>query len=82
MVEVAMVGRHLLRLTFNDGTGKTVDVSPLLSGPVSEPRWDPGYFSQVILDPVCGTVVWPNGADFAPEALRELAAIDGAAAAS
>jgi hypothetical protein len=33
---------------------------------------DPDYFSQAKLDPVCGTVVWPNGADFAPEALYEL----------
>jgi hypothetical protein len=63
-----------LRLAFNDGTEKTVDVRPLLHGPVFEPLRDPHYFSLGQLDPVCGTVVWPNGADFAPEALHELAA--------
>ncbi len=67
-------GPHRLRLAFNDGTQKTVDVRPLLDGPVFEPLRDPAYFAHVRLDPVCGTVVWPNGADFAPEALHELSA--------
>ena len=35
---------------------------------------DPAYFASVTLDPICGTVVWPNGADFAPEALHDLEA--------
>jgi len=30
------------------------------------------YFARVSVDPISGTVVWPNGADFAPEALYEL----------
>lgn len=68
-------GPHLLSLLFNDGTRKCVDVRPLLDGPIFEPLRDPAYFSRVTLDPVCGTVVWPNGADFAPEALRALAAV-------
>jgi hypothetical protein len=71
-----ILGPHLLRLTFNDGTLKTVDVRPLLAGPVFEPLRDPAYFARGQLDPVCGTVVWPNGADFAPEALLELAAVE------
>jgi hypothetical protein len=65
-------GAHLLALVFNDETSKVVDVSPLLEGPVFEPLKDPQYFARAVLDPVCGTVVWPNGADFAPEALHEL----------
>jgi hypothetical protein len=81
IVEATVRWPHLLRLVFNDGTRKTVDVSPLLSGPVFEPLRDPGYFSQALLDPVCGTVVWPNGADLAPEALQRLAAVEEPTAA-
>ena len=58
----------------NDGTRAEVDVRPLLDdGPVLGPLHDPEYFGRAALDPVCGTVVWPNGADFAPESLRALA---------
>ena len=63
-------------VAFNDGTRKTVDLAPLLSGPVFEPLHDPAYFARVQLDPFCGTVVWPNGADLAPEALCALAAAE------
>ena len=75
VVEASVCGPSRLRLAFNDGTRKTVDVSPLLIGPVFEPLHDPAYFSRAELDRVCGTVVWPNGADFAPEALHELTAV-------
>lgn len=76
IVEADVRGAHQLGLVFNDGTRKTVNVKSLLTGPVFEPLRDAAYFSRVTLDPVCGTVVWPNGADFAPEALRELAALE------
>ncbi len=65
-------GGHVLRVTFNDGSTKRVDVRPLLVGPVFLPLRRPEYFARVSLDPLAGTVVWPNGADFAPEALHEL----------
>lgn len=70
--EVEVCGSHSLRLVFNDGTRKSVDVLPLLEGPVFEPVRAPDYFRRISLDPVAGTVVWPNGADLAPEALYEL----------
>lgn len=76
ITESVVCGSRLLRLTFNDGTSKIVDVSPLLSGPIFEPLRDPAFFARAHLDRECGTVVWPNGADFAPEALRELAAVE------
>jgi len=72
IVEVAVCGPHSLDLTFDEGTRKCVNVYPLLDGPIFEPLHEPSYFARVVLDPVAGTVVWPNGADFAPEALYEL----------
>ena len=76
ITESIVCGSRLLRLTFNDGTSKIVDVSPLLSGPVFEPLRDPAFFARAKLDRECGTIVWPNGADFAPEALHELAVVE------
>jgi hypothetical protein len=74
ILEATVCGPHSLRLTFNDGTCKRVNLLPLLDGPIFEPLCDPAYFARVVLDPVAGTVVWPNEADFAPEALYELEA--------
>jgi Protein of unknown function (DUF2442) len=70
--QARVCGPHSVRLIFNDGTAKQVDVRPLLGGPIFEPLQDPAYFATMTLDSICGTVVWPNGADFASEALYEL----------
>jgi hypothetical protein len=75
ITNAAVVGPQILRLSFNDGTVTTVDVRALMDGPIFEPLYDPVYFSKVELDATAGTVSWPNGADFAPEALRELPAL-------
>jgi hypothetical protein len=69
ITKAAVCGPHRLALTFNSGEAKIVDLSQQLFGRVFEPLKDPAYFARAELDPVCGTVVWPNGADFAPEAL-------------
>ena len=79
ILKVAPVGGHFLEIEFSDGLRKRVDVNPLLTGPVFEPLRDPQYFKRVMVDPICGTVVWPNGADLAPEALYDLAASESVA---
>ncbi len=79
ILRATAVADHLLTLEFSDGVRKTVDVTPLLTGPVFKPLKDPQYFGRVVIDPICGTVVWPNGADFAPEALHDLAAVESVA---
>jgi len=70
--EVKVVGKFQLYVVFSDGQKKSVDVRPLLTGPVFEPLKDPDFFAKVEIDPTCKTVVWPNGADIAPEALHAL----------
>jgi hypothetical protein len=70
--EARFCGPLSLRPTFSGGTTEQVNVRPLLDGPIFEPLRDHAYFALVTLDPICGTVVWPNGADFEPEALHEL----------
>ena len=69
------LGDHVLNLTFSTGEERVVNALPLVErvgGPVFAPLRDPAYFARVSVDPVCGTVVWPNGADLAPTALYEL----------
>jgi hypothetical protein len=63
---------YTLRLAFNDGTTKDVDLSGELHGEVFEPLKDTGFFRRVVVNPETGTIEWPNGADFAPEFLHEI----------
>ncbi|MDQ7840805.1 MAG: DUF2442 domain-containing protein [bacterium] len=62
-------GGYRIHLTFNDGLEKTIDFWQWLEGPVFEPLKAPDYFRRFFIDG--GTVVWPNGADIAPETLYE-----------
>lgn len=77
---VRHAGGHRLELAFNDGVRKTVDVTPLLVGPVFEPLRRVDAFGEVSLDEDETTVAWPNGADLAPEALYALPAVKTTAA--
>lgn len=71
VVAVTVPADFVLRLIFDDGVEGTVDLGDELSGPVFEALRDPDYFRRVTVDPEIGTVVWPNGADLAPEVLHD-----------
>ncbi len=62
---------YRLYLEFEDGARGFVDLSDRLFGPMFEPLKDPDLFLLVSLDEF-GAVCWPNGADLAPDALREV----------
>lgn len=71
---VEHLGSYRLRVSFADGTARVIDLEPKLSGPVGpmfEPLRDVEFFASATVDPEIGTVVWPNGADLAPDALHE-----------
>lgn len=63
---------HTLWLRFADGVEGEVDLRGELQGEIFEPLRDESYFRKVRFDPELRTVVWPNGADFAPELLRSV----------
>ena len=64
-------GDFKLWLSFDDGTSGEVDLFNKLSGSIFEPLKDENYFAKVAVDPELETVVWPNGADLAPEFLKQ-----------
>lgn len=71
VTSVEVLGGFNLRLSFDDGTTREVDVEELLRGPVFEPLLnDPNLFAQVKVDEELGTIVWPNGADIDPVVLH------------
>jgi hypothetical protein len=70
VVEAEVIRPYGLRLTFDDGLVRDVDLAGELWGPVFEPLKDPDVFALVTVDHELGTVVWPNGADIAPETLH------------
>lgn len=57
-------------LKFEDGAEGVVDLEPELHGPVFEPLREPEEFKKFRVHPQAKTLVWPNGADFAPEFLK------------
>lgn len=61
-----------LWLVFDDGTAGEVDLDGVLNGPVFDVLKDIDVFKKVAVDPELETVVWPNGADLAPEFLKAL----------
>jgi len=65
------VSGYTVWLRFSDGAEGEVDLSTELHGQVFEPLRNIEYFRRFVLHPELGTLVWPNGADFAPEFLRQ-----------
>lgn len=72
VVSVEHLGGHRLAVSFTDGTEREVDLSGELDGEVFAPLRDESAFAEVYVDAETGTITWPNGADVAPEFLRDI----------
>jgi hypothetical protein len=71
VLEARYLGGFVVWLRFRDGTVGEIDLGPELYGSVFEPLRDPAVFSQFTIHPLFQTLVWSNGADFAPEFLHD-----------
>jgi hypothetical protein len=70
---VRYISDYKLEIGFSDGLRGVVDLEAELYGPMFGPLKNIELFRQAIADPDIHTIVWPNGADLAPEFLYELA---------
>jgi len=72
VTSVKYVSDKIVWLSFDDGASGEVDLEEALIGSVFEPLKGNSEFSKLYFDEELETVAWSNGADFAPEFLREL----------
>jgi len=71
VIKARYVRNYVIHIRFSDGTEGEVDLADALEGEIFEPMKDISYFKCFQVDPELHTIVWPNGADFAPEFLYE-----------
>lgn len=71
VVEARYEQDYVILLRFNDGAEGFVDLRDELEGEMFAPLRDPDKFARFRVDPELETIVWENGADLAPEFLRE-----------
>jgi hypothetical protein len=69
LVDARHIHDFVLWLRFSDGTEGELDLRAELDGPIFEPLRNIEFFKQFRINPDLHTLVWPNGADFAPEFL-------------
>ena len=72
VTEARYVSGFTIWVRFSDGAAGEVDLSGELEGEVFDPLRQPAFFRSFLLHPELHTLVWPNGADFAPEFLHSL----------
>ena len=72
ITDVSYIDDYKLKLKFENGEYKLVDLKPHLEGKIFEPLKDISYFKSVKLNKDIDTIVWQNNADFSPDFLYEI----------
>ena len=67
---------YKIQVTFDDGLQGIIDLEDDLWGEVFEPLKNTDVFRRFRVDSDLDTIVWPTGADLAPEFLREQAVLN------
>ena len=69
VVNAKYVKDYTVWISFNDGAKGCIDLSSELEGEIFKPLKDISFFKDFKIQG--HTLAWDNGADFAPEFLRE-----------
>jgi len=72
VIDASYVDGYKLKIRFDNGEVRQVDLSGHLDGPIFEPLKDVSYFRRFTVNRDVDTVVWPNDADFSPDFLYEI----------
>ena len=70
VTQARYVADYTIWVRFDDGVEGEVNLSSELQGPIFEPLKNLEVFRQFKVHSELRTLVWPNGADFAPEFLH------------
>jgi len=71
VLEAKYQNDYIIWVKFSDGAEGVVDLKDQLHGEMFEPLKKLPTFKSFQVDPELETIVWGNGADFAPEFLRD-----------
>ncbi len=72
VVSAKYISDYKIHIKFSTGEERIVDMEHELWGEVFEPLKDKKFFEQFKVSEELGTIVWPNGADYAPYSLYDL----------
>jgi hypothetical protein len=72
IVNAEYISDYKILFTFENGEKKIVNFEDMLWGEAFEALNDKNLFKQFKINKEYGTIVWPNGADVAPDGMYEI----------